>query len=375
MGEYPSKIEKSSPYSITDTISGTISSSGGMAYLDVTLAPGDIVQASLKSPNNADIDYDLYLYMYNSDGSLSGPVALSCLKTYINGSAGTVDEGLAYINSTSSTNSYALIVKSAVGYSLTEPFYLTISLDEQGYYDSNEPNDSPFTATELDSVTQLNITGANLNVSNDQDWYCWKMPGYAGRTIVNIDQGYSAEIYVADDSGSMILVAPENDGKYNLKKDNWYYLRVFYSGNSFISNDYTLTTFGDGIIPFKLSYRKFHGDMGDAQVDYGKGVLDRFEEGFVLTFTVSDQNGFPINNQRVNVKWISGADSKVTHDYYGISDDAGGVKVVCYPGSAVGVLRGETETGFIHRYDLDTLEVTCGSLKKVIKLYHYAYSV
>lgn len=343
--------------------------------MDVTLAPGNIIQAGLKSPNNAGIDYDLYLYMYNSDGSLSGPVSLSCLTTYINGSVGTVDEGLAYINNTSTTNSYALIVKSAAGYSLTEEFILTLSLDEQGYYDSNEPNDSPFTATELNSTTQLNITDVNLNVSNDQDWYCWKMPSYAGRTIINIDQGYSAEIYVANDSGGMILIAPENDGKYNLKKDNWYYLKVFNSGSSFVSNNYTLTTFGDGIIPTNLRYRNFQGDMGDVQVDYGDGLMERFENSFAMSFTVSDQFGYPINNQRVNVKWISGADSKVTHDYYGITDYAGGVKVVCTPGSAVGIKRAVTETGFIHRFDIDTLVITCGNITKTITVYHYAYSV
>lgn len=60
------------------------------------------------------------------------------------------------------------------GCSATDSFSLTVSIDEEGYYDAAEPNDNPFNATTI--TTGQKVTGNSLNVSNDQDWYVWQVP-------------------------------------------------------------------------------------------------------------------------------------------------------------------------------------------------------
>ena len=46
----------SSDQSVTVSVTGTISEEGTVSYLPVALAPGDIVQATLEVPTNADLD-------------------------------------------------------------------------------------------------------------------------------------------------------------------------------------------------------------------------------------------------------------------------------------------------------------------------------
>ena len=73
---------------------------------------------------------------------------------------------------------YALVVYATQGCSSVETFSLTVSIDEKGYYDSSEPNDSPFTAKSIS--TGVKITGCNLNVSNSQIVYQYRYSDYIG---------------------------------------------------------------------------------------------------------------------------------------------------------------------------------------------------
>lgn len=375
LGSYSSRL-RSSPNSITDTLTGTINSEGGMAYVDITLAPNEILQATLKCPSNENLNYDLYLYTYDDEGLFDEPVALSILSTFLNGSGEnqtTVDEGISYINETTATKTYALIVYAMSGYSTTEQFILTVSLDEEGYYDSYEPNDSPFTVTELPSSTQHSVT-ANLNVVNDQDWYCFQMPSYDGRVSVETNvSGYVAEIYKADSSNAMHKVDKVFVDRYNLDRGTWYYLKVYYGGNNFTSSNYTLSINVEPIYPATLRHGKFKGDMGDNTVTYNEGTKERFQTSFYVTFTVNDQDGLPLAGQSVVVTWISGA-TNTTRTFSALTDEYGGVRVNCTPPSAVGVKSCRISTGFTHHYDVDTLIFTCGSLTQTMTVYHYAYS-
>lgn len=138
-------------------------------YLPLTLKSGDIIQATLEGPDNAEIDYNLLLYSLN-DGQLGTLVAECGLKTYINEcTSKSVADAISYINSSGSNQSYALFVYATTGYSTTEEAKLTISIDENGYYDALEPNDNPFSAVSI--TADKGVTGCNLNVSNDQDWF------------------------------------------------------------------------------------------------------------------------------------------------------------------------------------------------------------
>lgn len=178
----------SSENSITQKFNGTIEEEGGLSYLLITLAPGEILQATLASPVNENINYDLLLYTYN-DG-LDTCVSTSTLTTYINtysdGTTRTVEDGVSYVNDGDENQDYALIVYGTTGYSLTETFTLTVSIDEEGYYDASEPNDSPFTATTIS--TGAKITGCGLNVANDQDWFVWNVPSTVGGVSLSLSE-------------------------------------------------------------------------------------------------------------------------------------------------------------------------------------------
>ena len=71
------------------------------------------------------------------------------------------------------------------------------------YFDEFEPNDSPFDAISITEDVQM--TGNTLNVSNDQDWFVWKVPSSLKKASVLMDnENYSVEMYAA--SGlSMVL--------------------------------------------------------------------------------------------------------------------------------------------------------------------------
>lgn len=79
----------------------------------------------------------------------------------------TVDEGISYIHTDAEAGAYAVFVVSSSGSSTTESFSLTVSIDEAGSYDGNEPNDSPFKA----AAASGNTVNASLHVVNDQDGY------------------------------------------------------------------------------------------------------------------------------------------------------------------------------------------------------------
>ena len=163
----------SSDKSVTQVFDGiTLEAENDYVFLPITLAPGDIIQATLELPSNADIDYDLLLYEYD-DAELGEEILQRGLTTYLNdynGTVKTVDEGLSYINETVNSKDYALFVFASKGYSTTETAKLTVSLDENGYFDEFEPNDSPFDAISITEDVQM--TGNTLNVSNDQDGKC-----------------------------------------------------------------------------------------------------------------------------------------------------------------------------------------------------------
>lgn len=382
IGEFQSGNESginvySSENSITQSFSGTIEEESGLSYLLVTLAPGEILQASLAGPNNADINYDLLLYTYN-DG-LDTYVAGSTLETYINtysdGTTKTVEDGVSYINNGEENQTYALIVYATKGYSSTEKFTLTVSIDEEGYYDASEPNNSPFTATTIS--TGAKVTGCSLNVSNDQDWFVWNVPSTVNGVSLSLSNpDYTAEVYYASGT-SMILVNPSN-GIYNLNS-GYYYIRVYNISDNFVSSDYTLTLqpYGNTASTIKVT---FNGDMGSNKVSYPEGSYYRFKNTLTPSVLVLDSSGYPVISKTVTLTWLSGSWNEATGNStrsQSLTTDSNGkasfsLTVPTSLGYNSCLLTGAIT--FRHYYDIDGIVFTCGSASSSQIVYHFAYS-
>lgn len=55
------KMQRSSANSVTETFTGVLEAEGDTTYLMLTLAPEEIIQATLAEPNDASINYDSYV--------------------------------------------------------------------------------------------------------------------------------------------------------------------------------------------------------------------------------------------------------------------------------------------------------------------------
>lgn len=378
LGEYPeSGISTcSSPNSVTVPIEGTIGTENGLAYVNVTLGPTQILQATLEGPQNEELDYDMYLYTYDDDGNLDAAVSASKLTTCFNDENGvekSVDEAISYINQTSSSKTYALLVHAKKGYSDTEKFTLTISLDEAGYYDSYEPNDNPFFATELESTLNFAV-GANLNVSNDKDWYTWEVPYTLGKFRLSVDNSYyKVSVYYATSDYGMKLIEPGNDGGYTLVSSYYYYLCVENAGEDFISDDYLLSVseYGGNVTVSQLEM-KFDGDMGWQQAAYSEGEKYRFQNSIKIGI-FTHQAG--LTDQPVELIWQSGATGEV-QVFRGTIGEYGSTTIRATLPEAKGdhLCSLSGALNFIHRYDIDTLTVRCGSSTTSLQVYHFKES-
>lgn len=383
IGEFSSNMIStySSANSITQSFSGTIDTEGGLSYLLVTLAPGDILQATLAGPNNADINYDLLLYTYN-DG-LDTYVTGSTLSTYINSYDSTtkksVEDAISYINTGDSSQTYALIVYATEGCSSTATFTLTVSIDEEGYYDASEPNDNPFTAVTVS--TGVKITGCNLNVSNDQDWFVWNVPSTISGVSLSLSNTlYTAEMYYASGT-SMVLVKPDSNKIYKLNP-GYYYIRVYNKkSEGFTSTDYTLTMqpYGKTVSTLKVT---FDGDMGTAKATYTEGSYHRFQRKLTPSVMVLDASGYPVVSQEVTLTWLQEDDPMGLKEPYSITtpaettDSNGKVSFNLTTPEALGYhycyLPGVMS--FAHYYDIDGIVFICGGKSSGQIVYHFEWS-
>lgn len=372
----------SSENSVTQSFTGTIETENGLSYLLVTLAPGDILQATLSGPNNENINYDLLLYTYNN--GLGTCVAGSTLATYMNtyyDKAGnklaekSLEEGISYINSGDSNQTYALIVYAATGYSATENFVLTLSIDEEGYYDASEPNDSPFSAVTIS--TGAIITGCNLNVINDQDWFAWNVPStIEGVSLSLSNSNYCVEVYSAAGS-AMKLLNPSN-GIYRLNP-GYYYIRVCNRNTSFTSSDYTLTMQPYGTTPSKLKVT-FNGDMGAERIAYGEGNYYRFQHTLFPSVLVLDASGYPVAYEEVKMTWCGEPyPDESEQEWQYSTTNSSGIADFNYrvlreaKGYHSYLLSGPVATR--HYYDIDGIVFNCGNASSTQIVYHFERTV
>ncbi len=356
---------ESSNQSVTYNLKGTIDAEDAVSYVPVTLAPGDILQATLKLPNNANLDYDLLLYAFDNDtlgDYLKGSTLTTYMNAYPNGVTKTVDEAVAYINEDNVNHTYALIVYPEKGYSPTESFELTVSIDEAGYYDASEPNESPFDVKTVSSNTS--IVGNNLNVINDQDWFVIKTTG-ANKMGFTVSEGsYSVEVYRAIDT-SMVLINPEA-GVYNTD-EGYYYIKVFNKSTDFVSKDYSLEVLTHGGIPSRILVY-YDGDMDLQQFSYGYGTLYAFQYTLLPAARVFDRYGNRVANVDVTLEWIG--DTAISpnngHASQTLTTDASGfVKFRLRTPRAHGIHLTNTNS-----YDHDYMKISCENSAQGMYLYH-----
>lgn len=354
---------------ITQSFEGVVEQEGAFTYMLLSLAPGQILQATLAGPNNAGIDYDLLLYTYNDNGTLGTCVAESTLNTYINSIPGkSVEDAIAYINTGSTSQNYALLVFAARGCSSTETFKLTVSLDNFENFDAGEPNDNPFSAVAIPDGAV--ISNCNLNVANDQDWYVWNVSSsfaYMGLNLSN--SNYTVEVYQADGQ-SMKWVEPNRATGLYAVSPGKYYFRVYNKNDNFVSAAYTLSVQAYGTTPAKMTV-VFKSDMGSTIPAYGQGYYI-FESTLKPLVMIEDASGYPVTNVQVRLYWKSGArppEDGNEADQIRRTDKDGIATFDLVTFLARGVYTWEG-SGFRHYYDIDDLLYSCGDLSMSQKVYH-----
>lgn len=267
--------------SITQSFTDFLTAEDDAIAVQFSLEEGDIVNASLVCPNNANLDYDLYLVSVTDDGSPS--LVSSCtLGTHIDSETGkTVDEGISYVHNQATVGNFALLVVATTGSSSVDSFTLTVSIDTAGSYDRNEPNDSPFTATRISS---LSATGS-LHVVNDQDWYIVNM----NSGVYSVTAGdYQAEVYYVDDGD--IMVRERKAGSNYVLDNRTYFVKVFSDAaqEQFEFGDYTLEL----IDRSKYATMQTAFDFGDWEHSYSKSpdVIPSGQQIAYYKFTIDEED-------------------------------------------------------------------------------------
>ena len=188
----------------------------------VTVRPGESLYLQLDLPNNMNLDYNLYVYdilwVYIPTIIPGIPfpiplptpfpnniIAFSENETYTNNAFGTLPELIEVQNHTSNSESFWVAVKSARGYSATQPF--TLHMD---FNIPTPPNDEidqhPNQANRINMNTAGNIEvrGRALQSTVDNDWYYLTIlvagSGFAGMMFTldaaSVAQGHLLEVYI-----------------------------------------------------------------------------------------------------------------------------------------------------------------------------------
>jgi hypothetical protein len=366
---------------VSKSIKGTIPKEGGYTYVTASLGTNQILQATLKCPNNKDLDYDLYIYEFKDDGTLGNCVDSSTTTTYFNqypdGTQNTLDEGVSYINKGTSVKRYAVIISSKKGASATDEFTLNLSLDIAGSYDAAEPNNNPYKAY---TINQGTISGANLNVANDQDWYVWNVPADFNKANITVDKGYKVEVYTANGT-SMVLRNPDANNEYSLSK-GYYYVKVFNNSDNFTPSNYALNVNPTKLNPAKIIV-DMNGDMGKDFPSYdGTKNHLRFKNTLYPTVTVSSENGYAVSGCPVYLNWQSeswieesGNRTRVSETKYTQKDGTAVVPITVPTAIGVETYTNSGAKTFRHYFDIDTVRVVAGgSVTYTALVYHFAYS-
>lgn len=371
--------------SVTQSWTGVLKNEGEFTYVTASLAPTQILNATLVCPKNPNFNYDLFVYEIDDNGYLTNVVSASTTGTYFNtyedGTTKTVDEGAAFVNKTDKTQNYAVIVSATKGGSASDTFELTLSLDVQGNYDSAEPNDSAYYAY---GITEGNLTGASLHVINDQDWYMWNATSEFESAKISATSGYDVEVYTAN-GNNLILTNKNSDGSYPIAT-GVNYIKVSSDGENFVPSVYSLSIEPWDLKPAEM-FVHLVGDEGDKSYpDYPQGNnYLRFKDRLSPEVGIASASGYPVRNYPVTLYWESGSWNEHTgNKTREITEytNSGGVATLVLESPNLPTSLGSYSyyisgpINFIHYYDIDGIVISSPGVESYYNLvYHFSHSV
>ncbi|QWU16218.1 hypothetical protein SAMN04487895_11459 [Paenibacillus sophorae] len=378
----------------TYTYTGYIQQESTSSYLyPIYVQPGSILQVQMDSPASAQLDYDLYLYEFDmSTGELNpNPIDYSIYGTYLNNyenGSGTLAENVGTRNSTAGSKAYLIEAYGAVGGSINDPFYLTVSTSST--YDAYETDENalhayPFTVATGGST----LASRSINSEVDQDWYTITVPESRNYDAMHIDldqaslgNGYKAELYSALSNNRMALTPSEN-GNVSLGTGT-YYLRV-YTTNAYSDNNYSLHL-QPVLRADKLVITGYNSNGGPN--DYPSYAYGRYYRitgnSFTVTGVAATSDNYAVANAEVEVIWENDNWSEGSNNRYRSgkvwTNSSGEFSITLSlppsTGSISQYLPGAIS--FTHYYDI------CGVLARVTDrpsvndtdiVYHFAYSI
>lgn len=231
---------------VAGTVSDYLGATGAYVIYPIALTSGEYFQAQLTVPNNANIDYDVYLLDANGNVLCGGDS-----ETYINGVYGTLPEAMGYISPTSAT--YYIYVLSSLGGSATDPYTLDYSVSSS--YDTDESDESYHEMINVGTIGNngYTINTRDLNSPVDNDWYDFIVPSNASYDQLIIEANTASantckvELYQNVSSNWYQMSLISTGVPYSLSAGE-YYLRI--------SNEVSMVDFDDNDIQnYTLSIR------------------------------------------------------------------------------------------------------------------------
>ena len=387
-----SEEEESGSGITAGTVSNYLLAAEDYHLYSIPLSAGMYLQAQLTTPNDANIDYDLYLM--DSDGNI---LVGSDYVTHINGTAGTLPEAIGYL-ATGNEATYYVAVLSSVGGSANEAYTLDYSISTN--YDSLEIDESvrqarPFTF----NTNGGSITSRNLSSPIDNDWYVINIPESRNYNKISLSLSTNSsntckyEIYqnVSSDWYEMSLVG--TSGSVNVSTGT-YYVRVSNALSMEDYDDLDIQNYSLTITPVMTANRiemtYLSGTEGHKYVTYsGYGNCFRTSTGTVTVtgYAFADDSttgtSVPVANASITVAYYNPYwDANNTPDWAyvfanGTTDSTGKFQINISLPQATGSEMADSGVSY-HYFDKCLLQAFLtenASVNDYEFIFHFAYSV
>lgn len=217
-------IKASSAYQLYTT-SAVMQSDSEYEIYTVRVKGGDIVQAELQVPENMNLNYDLFLYVYNQSADTLTMVSGSVYGTDSN----FTSENVCAINNSNIERLYAIFVMTNGKPSTTDAYTLNVSIG--GNFDDAEPNDSAFFAVRIPTITTQTAVARNIGLHTpiDNDWfeaYFADISEFGGVEITGIPDSVIVEAYILSSNNVLTKTGSTEDSTVLPIKAGYNYFRV-----------------------------------------------------------------------------------------------------------------------------------------------------
>lgn len=253
--------------------------------------PTDKINVFLQDTSRG--DYDIYLYRYNTDGTLS-------LVSYSENTG--LDENLSYVGEKTNTGYYWLLINPYVAASPSETY--TFRVETSNNYDQYEPNnniadiDTGEAQFTINNSSQVGYTGAIKGTTDsvhDVDWYKLNIGSNIPVTLkFEAESTSKIEVHRKLLGGTTSIYSQATGGQtldLPVFNDNiTYFLKV--TGDKGTSYDINFSRKIVGGVT--ISDIKLVGDMNPCSYD-GKEYKLRAEHEMYLSGKVVDMGGNPVN--------------------------------------------------------------------------------